>query len=337
MGQLLKPMPLLLFGIILGTGVGWFAHTENYPTVTPLRQSDLSSNTRYQFIDPLIGLNNSSDSSVSPEYESLQNAVEHFIDSEVVAGRLEKASVNFRDFEVSVGFVINPDEQFAPASLFKVPTMMGYFKLAEKNPELLSRRLLYTGSTYNTKESIQSPVQLIPGKSYSTEELLAHMIKNSDNNAARMLGDYLNTIGSEGVANSLVRDLGITQIEYAQDFITIRAFALFFRVLYNSTYLSRDMSERALDILSQTDFKDGLVAGVASNTPVAHKFGEFSLLNPEHLVLKRELHDCGIIYYPKHPYLLCVMTKGGDFFQLENVISGISRIVYTTVNNKHAE
>ena len=45
----------------------------------------------------------------------------------------------------------------------------------------------------------------------------------------------------------------------------------------------------------------------------------------------RQLHDCGIIYYPNNTYLLCIMTRGKDFKQLESVIAGISKTVYEVV------
>jgi len=41
-----------------------------------------------------------------------------------------------------------------------------------------------------------------------------------------------------------------------------------------------------------------------------------------------QLHDCGIVYYPQRPYVICVMTKGRDLDVLKNVIKGISEIVY---------
>ena len=59
------------------------------------------------------------------------------------------------------------------------------------------------------------------------------------------------------------------------------------------------------------------------NIIVAHKFGESGELGKE-----VQLHDCGIVYSPQHPYLICVMTKGKDFKNLENVIRSISKIAY---------
>jgi hypothetical protein len=48
-----------------------------------------------------------------------------------------------------------------------------------------------------------------------------------------------------------------------------------------------------------------------------------------------EMHDCGIVYYPYRPYLLCVMTKGsGEIKSLETVIQDVSKMVYEEVNTK---
>ncbi len=47
-----------------------------------------------------------------------------------------------------------------------------------------------------------------------------------------------------------------------------------------------------------------------------------------------EAHDCGIVYYPDSPYLLCVMTRGKDTGQLESIIGKISQITYQFMGEK---
>ena len=47
----------------------------------------------------------------------------------------------------------------------------------------------------------------------------------------------------------------------------------------------------------------------------------------------KQLHDCGIIYYPGNPYLLCVMTRGDSFGELSSTIRDISDIIYGVVND----
>jgi len=84
------------------------------------------------------------------------------------------------------------------------------------------------------------------------------------------------------------------------------------------------MSEKALEYLSQSDYKNGLVAGVSSNIIVAHKFGERGYKQGK----INQLHDCGIIYYPNEPYLLCIMTDGRSFEDRELIIRNISQLVY---------
>jgi hypothetical protein len=116
-----------------------------------------------------------------------------------------------------------------------------------------------------------------------------------------------------------------------------------FRALYNGSYLSHEASERALNLLSKTTFTDGLVAGVPANTIVSHKFGERSPWLEDHASSASEenvnqLHDCGIVYFPSHPYFLCVMTKGQagvDFPLLATVIQDISRVTWEHVNDKN--
>ena len=67
---------------------------------------------------------------------------------------------------------------------------------------------------------------------------------------------------------------------------------------------------------------------------MAHKFGENTDIDlTTGTQVDKELHDCGIVYVPQKPYLLCVMTRGQDFNSLTNVISSISKIVYNLVTS----
>ena len=109
--------------------------------------------------------------------------------------------------------------------------------------------------------------------------------------------------------------------------MSVKTYAYFFRILYNATYLGHTYSEKALELLNNREFPDGIVAGVPENIPVAHKFGERTVESPEGIVTTEELHDCGIVYYPSKPYILCVMTKGTDIASLKEIIKTISKTV----------
>jgi beta-lactamase class A len=111
--------------------------------------------------------------------------------------------------------------------------------------------------------------------------------------------------------------------------LTVKQYSAFFRILFNSSFLSQKNSENILSQLEQSSFDDGLRAGVPNEISIAHKFGE-RLFDG-----KQQLHDCGIIYYPKHPYLLCVMTRGNDIESLRDAIAKISRFVYKKIDQQY--
>jgi hypothetical protein len=111
---------------------------------------------------------------------------------------------------------------------------------------------------------------------------------------------------------------------------SVLTYAAFFRILYNGTYLSKEMSDLALEQLAASEFRAGLRAGVPEIVPVAHKFGERSDASG-----MKQLHDCGIVYYTRHPYLLCVMTRGADFAALADAIATISRTVFEEIDAQH--
>ena len=101
-----------------------------------------------------------------------------------------------------------------------------------------------------------------------------------------------------------------------------------------ATYLNYQYSEESLNLLSQAAFKDGLVAQLPNNIKIAHKFGEH-VVGQNGVANTIELHDCGIVYYPDHPYLICVMTKGTDITALAQLISNISLAAYQQIQEKY--
>ncbi len=48
-----------------------------------------------------------------------------------------------------------------------------------------------------------------------------------------------------------------------------------------------------------------------------------------------QLHDCGIVYYPEHPYVLCLMTRGYNWDKLKEVLHQASNIVYQAVEQQY--
>lgn len=318
-------------GALLAALVAWSAWPTT--TVLPLRQSDIADED-YTYIDPLLGLQNLNEEAAE-EFAWLEGDIAGYIQSEVRAGRADTVSVKVRDLQSSTGFTLNPAERYAPASLLKVPTMMTYFKLAEQTPGLLERRLVYDGARDPLMPYFKPTLQLVAGKSYTTLELIERMIQHSDNDALRVLQKNFNAIGAPNAYKDLARDLGVRDIYVPDDFLTIQGYALFWRVLYNATYLNREHSEQALAILADTAFTQGIKAGVPADVTVAQKFGEYGMLRREdNAIIKGELHDCGIVYLPRHPYLLCVMTKGKNMEALSTIITEISERVYND-RSKH--
>lgn len=297
-------------------------------TFKALRQSDIASSTAYRLTDPLLTVSANS-TATAPEFVALQAQIQAYIDQEEADGHLTAASVSFRDISHSDGFSVNPSLLYAPASLTKIPLAMAYYDLAQDDPRVLEASIIYSGTPdLDASEQIQSSVQLVPGTSYSVEDLIEHMIKYSDNNAEQLLANHLQAIGQIPALEELLANLRVHPNDSTTEVATASSYMLFFRVLYNATYLDRDYSEKLLSLMTQGDFRAGISAGVPSSVTVAQKFGDARIANASGQVVGAELQNCGIVYDTGKPYALCVMTKGTDIGTLEGVIARISQLIY---------
>lgn len=323
---------LFLIGIAIGKWVlggtsilgGIFANGQSCQQI---RESG------YKFISPLLECE-VSDKEMG-NINTLRENTSDFVEQQLSGGIINNISVYFRDLNNGPWFGIGETEDFSPASLLKLPLLIAYFKKAESDPGILDQKITFNGPAQgSTTDAVPNfpPSQAIEsGKTYTVEELLYRMIVYSDNDAKNLLLDNIDA----AFRNLVYKESGINMPDQQeQDFMNVKDYASIFRLLYNASYLNKEMSERALELLSETEFKEGIVAGVEPNIRVAHKFGERTYSTPEGLVVN-QFHDCGIIYYPNHPYLLCIMTKGENFSQLVKVVQSISSLIYKEVYSRY--
>jgi beta-lactamase class A len=315
--------------VLASFGLGWFVKGQHDMVVQPqsLRLSG------YAFIDPLLACN-INNSNAYAQNKLLSQELQSIIDTNKNNGTISKASVYFVNFKTGAWANVYGTAQFYPSSLGKIPLMIAYYQEAESNPSILDERLTYpVGSTdLNEMQDITPQQAIVPGRSYTVQALIEYMIKYSDNNATALLDANI----EPDTLNRVYGDLGIPSEENVNinnaDFAAAHQVATMFRVLYNATYLSRADSEKALQLLSQVSFTQGIVAGVASSTVVSHKLGLVGIA-PNGVTTEHELHDCGIVYAP-NPYLMCVMTRGsGSLPTMESVIAQLSKVAYQSAES----
>jgi beta-lactamase class A len=317
----------LLAGIFIGIIIG-VASINLFPSKIKVTSSSEERELGvYHFINPLLDCE-VSDGLVDARKENFQNDLTDMV-QKIMDERKVEIAVYYRDLNNGPTFGLREAEGFIPASLLKVPIMMAYYHDAEDKPGVLDKMYTFKHSTAVNKIGIQhiSPRHTLQvGNQYSVSELIDQAIIYSDNDAVSILIDHI----SEPTLRDLYQLLGVSQvaITFSDGRLTVREYASFFRVLFNASYISREYSEKALELLSRIDFKDGLVKGVPNGVVVSHKFGEGGYENGS------QIHDCGIIYAVNRPYLLCVMTRGSDIATLTKSIADVSRFVYDRVS-KH--
>ncbi|MEI6815870.1 MAG: serine hydrolase [Bacteroidota bacterium] len=259
------------------------------------------------------------------DYFPLKDKINTYINEHKDNNILRNASVYFRILDVPDGwFVINNEEQYNYASLMKISFAIAMLREADKNPDILNKTYYFALHGKNFKgEQKMLDHQLPPEKNYSYKELLKYALAYSDNDAAMAVLDHINLNSLQ----KLLSDLHLPPCDLHQEYLgSVEGYSRFFRVLYNAGYLSPDMSEFALELLSESDFNDGIVKNLDKTIKVPRKFGERGLDN------NLELHEFGIVYYKNRPYLLGVMTKGRNYDELKKVIADISSIVFEDMN-----
>jgi hypothetical protein len=271
----------------------------------------------YEYIEPLVL---SDISSQSQSLSSIRSKIEQFIIQKKASQNVDDVSVYFKRLTNGEWFNINPGKTYIPASMIKLAYLITFLKDAERNPNLLTKKVHFlrhysVGTEQNIKE-----FSLQENSMYSIRDLLTYMIQYSDNDATIVLRENMNM----STYFQVYKDLDIpTPSDFGEYFITTAEYSKFFRVLFNSTYIRPDLSEFGMKLLTLSNYKEGLAQGIDPDIKIAHKFGE------RILGTKSQLHEFGIVYVKGDPYLIGVMSMGSSLKQLSGVLSEISKIAFS--------
>lgn len=238
------------------------------------------------------------------------------------AGTLGVAARNLTTGE-AVG--INADEVFPSASVIKLAILADlYLQAVEGTADLQETRQLRPDDIVEGSGILK---ELRPGMEFTLGELAALMIVISDNTASNMLIDRL---GTEAV-NGRLDSFGMWQTRLGRKFYDFEArdrgldnwacpmeFAAMLEALERRELGSPAACEGMLAVLLRQQLDGKIPRLLPPDTKVAHKTGTVTGAS----------HDAGIIYSPRGPIVLAVMTKGMSTPEAEGAIRQVALRIY---------
>ena len=277
----------------------------------------------YQYIHPLLYAEPQCESA---ELADCKNQINQIINANKANGKIISASVYLREFNQANWTSVNPSDLYSPGSLLKVPELIALYKMNERQPGFFDKVIEYkdVNSTKSNRVINFESNHIKPGNNYTVRELIKFMIVYSDNDATMLL----NALVDKSVFSKVFSDIGLDEPDYtSSDYkMNVSDYSIFLKELYNGSYLSFKNSEECLHLLSQTEFKDGLISGLPANCITSHKFGEGGPSS------EPNFSEAAIVYCGKTPYIITIMTKGTNMKSLPAVSAEISKKVYQVMS-----
>ncbi len=217
---------------------------------------------------------------------------------------------------------IGADQELVAASLIKVPLVMNLYKAAELGRIHLDQTVSVTSDELD--DAYGDLYKKGAGFTLTLRQAAQYALEQSDNTATHVIFDHTKDMLTYD-EQSLAR-LDIDQNEQnGQAVINARSYASVLKGLYFSSYLEKSDSQELLSYLAKSTATNRIPQNLPPKLTVAHKIGVFNAAWSE--------SDCGIVYIPKRPYLLCVMV-GLPEDQANSFIADVSKEVYDFVSQQ---
>jgi len=210
----------------------------------------------------------------------------------------ESITIYYENINSGSNISVNKDLRLFPASLSKLVQAILIVNKVEKGilsfdqelkalPEYISAG---SGTLY----------QRLGDAPLTVELLLKELLVNSDNTAQNIFRHQLEFSDYVEFQNNT----GLQDLYNEKGFISAKEYTRIMRVLYTSNFLKPENSEKILDHMANSSFKDFLSQGIPKDVVFAHKYGE----NKDYNIFA----DSGIVYVPGKPYMISVIIKGKD-------------------------
>ena len=281
--------------------------------------SDSNKKGEYKFINPVVLAD--IDKHFIVNFQPLRDEIRSIAEKYP-----QKTYVYFSYLNNGSWIGINERENFAAASLAKVPLSMSIYKAVEDKKLELGQ--FYTIEELDLNSGFGELYKNSKDRVFSIEELIKIMLEQSDNTALNGLLTVFSRIGINNPYDEVYQAFGwVLDMDKSVNAneINLKTLSNMFLSLYNANFISLENSEKILEYLSNTPFEDKIVAGVPENIVVSHKIG-ISGGNST-------FSDCGIIYAPQRHYLLCLGSNGGEESKANKFMEEISEATYKFVIN----
>jgi len=294
-----------------------------YLVFAPPRETGISkkeSPTTLPYLAPRIFAENQND--VLINFIDLREKLRAYVEPIPI-----RIGVYFEYLPSGTSIGINEKEEFLLASLLKVPLSIAAYEAITRGT--FQENTVLTLDKSNLDPNYGTLWQSGPGFKLTLAEAIHIMLKKSDNTAARVIFDKL----PSGAVENIFDQLDIPKVvDKNEPIVTPKNYSSILKSLYLSSILPKNYSSKLLTILTQTDFNDRMVAGIPRGVPVAHKIGVHTYPNLDQSIYT----DCGIVYAPQRPFILCIMTQSSEdkAFKYMREIANIVYTYVTTYNTK---
>ncbi|MBP9181152.1 MAG: serine hydrolase [Bacteroidia bacterium] len=176
MPQIKKYYSYVLVAITCATGgfavSGIFKNkpTQKKEAVVQTTTVSAEENNAFSLINK--SLNSSYQNEGIRELEPFSSLIEDYITKAKQKNPEILISYYFRDLDNGIWIGINEKEEFAPASLFKLPLMLAILKEAESNPAILSATYQYFAKDFVGLDKGDEGFEKKDGSFYSLDELI---------------------------------------------------------------------------------------------------------------------------------------------------------------------
>ncbi len=257
----------------------------------------------------------------SIKYNSLKEAVEGSL-----AGSKGEYGVVVKNLKTGETYSKNENQEFESGSLYKLWVMAETFNQLEKGIIREDDELKESIPGLNREFGIDPEYaeQTSGFINLTVKEALHQMITISHNYSALSLSKKIKLpsiksfLEDNGFEKSEVGTGGDNPVSTPSDI------TLFFEKLYKGELVSKEVSEKMLELLKKQELNNKLPKKLPENITVAHKTGEIGWFS----------HDAGIVYSDKGDYIIVVFSKSDLPAAAEDRIANLSKSVYEYFKEK---